>query len=196
MHIGPDEFIILLTNKWLNNKIVDFYFCLIQKYARMFGIDVFVFSSFFYTSLAEQGFSWVRRCTRYINIFRYDYIFIPIHRSKHWTFVCVDTHSNLVECYDPFIDGTAVLTEIADYLRQERAANRMKCVAFTMVNIKRAVQDDGCECGTYICMYARNRIFGACMPLYGRSMYEYRLKMAHELMEGEIIYSLGHCLMH
>lgn len=192
--VGTDEFTILLTNRWFNDKIINFYFSLIQTYAETFNISVYVFSTFFYTSLKRRGYSWVGRYTRNENIFEHDYIFIPVHRPNHWAFVCVDVNNRQIECYDSLFADGPVLADIINYLRQERAAKKMRPVELTVMDRRYPKQSNGYDCGVFVCMYARNRIFGTHMSFDSRNMYEYRLKIAHELIEGEIIYSLGHRL--
>ncbi|ELQ73960.1 Protease, Ulp1 family [Trachipleistophora hominis] len=192
MDVCTEEYCILLTNQWFNDKIINFYFNLIKIYATIFEIKVYVFSTYFYTSLKTKGIKWVQKYTKDENIFLNDYIFIPVHRNNHWVFVNVDVNNDEIEYYDSLFSEYRIVSDIIDYLESERAAKNLKPVKYTMVERNYPKQHNGYDCGLFICMYARNRIFGTHMSFKNKNMYEYRLRLAHELLEGEIIYSLGH----
>lgn len=190
--VGLDEFNILQTNEWFNDKIINFYFYLVQMYANTFNISVYVFSTFFYSSLKAKGVQWVLKYTRKENIFKNDFIFIPIHRSCHWSFVCVDLNNKAIEHYDSLYSNDSLLRDILKYLECERENKNLKALEYKVVKRSCPKQNNGYDCGLFVCLYARNRIFGTHMSFAKRDMFDYRLRIAHELLEKEIIYSLGH----
>jgi sentrin-specific protease 1 len=48
----------------------------------------YAFNTFFYPKIMSGGHSTVRRWTKKVDIFSYDYIIIPIHLGMHWC-LCV-----------------------------------------------------------------------------------------------------------
>ncbi|ELA47464.1 hypothetical protein VCUG_00996 [Vavraia culicis subsp. floridensis] len=192
MDVGAEEYCILLTNQWFNDKIINFYFNLVKIYAATFGTNVYVFSTYFYTSLKARGIKWVQKYTKDENIFLNDYIFIPVHQNNHWVFISIDVNSREVEYYDSLYADNRTVLDIIEYLECERAAKNLKTVKYVMVARKYPRQCNGYDCGLFVCLYARNRIFGTHMSFGSKDLYEYRLRLAHELLEGEVIYSLGH----
>ena len=46
--------------------------------------SVYAFNTFFYPKLREKGHQALKRWTRKVDIFSFDFIFVPIHLGMHW----------------------------------------------------------------------------------------------------------------
>jgi len=45
---------------------------------------VYSFSTFFYPKLISGGHQSVRRWTKQVDLFSYDYVIVPVHLGMHW----------------------------------------------------------------------------------------------------------------
>ena len=45
---------------------------------------VYAFNTFFYPKLMSGGHAAVRRWTRKVDVFSFDYILVPVHLGVHW----------------------------------------------------------------------------------------------------------------
>ena len=72
---------------WLNDEIINFYMSLIcERSKESPGLaKVHAFTTFFYPKLIKDGYSALKRWTRKIDVFSYDFIIVPLHLGLHWT---------------------------------------------------------------------------------------------------------------
>lgn len=209
-----DDFRRLNPYRWLNDKIINFYFQLIGECAERLGRRIFIFSTFFYTKLSRGGvegvISWIdgyrensdiddrrfKNCETRENsnivLLNYDCLFIPIHLSNHWIFVCVDINNSTIEMYDSLQHtNSAVIYKIRNFLVQisnHQSARKWKI----LIRHDIPTQTNGNDCGVYVCIYARFRIVSLKMNFSSHEVCDFRRKIAHEISVGEIIYFLNH----
>ena len=68
--------------------------------ARRSNTPIFVFNTFFYPKLKEQGYEGVRRWTRRVDLFSFEKIILPIHLTNHWCLAAVNLRERRFEYYD------------------------------------------------------------------------------------------------
>ncbi|KAF9761893.1 Sentrin-specific protease [Nosema granulosis] len=179
---------ILVRNEWLNDKIINAYFSLIERHSR----DVYVFSSYFYSILVKDGFEKVSKWTKNLCIFDYKFILIPVHLKNHWVFVAVDTKNHGIEYYDSLGGyNSEVVKNITRYLEMEQLSKFKYAKTYFSYKNKAPLQANGVDCGVFVCMFARYRAENSKKFYYG-SMWDFRLKILHELLSKTIIYDLTH----
>ncbi|KAG0439522.1 Sentrin-specific protease [Dictyocoela muelleri] len=217
MVINYDDFRRLNPHRWLNGTVINFYFHMIQKCAEGLGIKVFIFSTFFYTKLNKCGYegvnSWITEyndpeVSDYLklydnlnvdnnfnynknnkDLFTYDYLFMPIHLSNHWIFVCIDIKRSTIEMYDSLQNtNPTVILKIKNFLQKIKNYEDWKIIIRRDI----PVQQNGNDCGIYVCLYARFRIVGWKMNFNSYEVCDFRRKIAHEISVGEIVYFLNH----
>lgn len=185
---GIEEIKILVRPRWLNDKIINTYFSLLEKH----NSAVFAFSTYFYNLLVRDGYEKVAKWTKKTNIFDYKYILIPVHLPAHWVFVLVDIKNRGIEYYDSLGGyNQDIIRNITSYLikEQERKLNYSK-LYFTYKH-KTPLQENLYDCGVFVCMFARYRIEGS-KDFYGCKMRHFRLKILHEILSKRIIYDISH----
>ncbi|TBU07175.1 putative sentrin/sumo-specific protease [Hamiltosporidium magnivora] len=191
MGIYFTDFCTLLPRNWLNDKIINFYFKIIEEYSMKTGKFIKVFSTYFYTTLCEKGIEWVRKWNLNQNISIYELILIPIHKNSHWTLVVVDLYSKSIEYYNSlgFFD-IFVCKKIKEYFIATGLPN-YNCFGIRNIkNIPKQYNSD--DCGVFCCLYARYRIENKEINFVYKKMNSYRKILIHEILAGEILYQIGH----
>lgn len=178
----------------LNDKIVNVYFELLAKHSK---IGVYVFSTFFYTTLGKRGIPWVQRWTSGINIFENRLIYIPVYIPGHWILVVFDVRKKVLEHYDSMGNVyTEVVLRILGYMKDEWS-RVYKSELSLSVDIKRKIplQRNGRDCGVFVCMFGRYRLCGSeeCLP--SDRIPGFRKLMLHEIVSGRILYDVFHQLV-
>ncbi|KRH92989.1 Protease, Ulp1 family, partial [Pseudoloma neurophilia] len=214
--IGNEEYIRIISQKWFNDQIINYYLQLIKKYAKeVFNTKVYVFSTYFFPSLQSKGVEVVKKWIEHLGIFDYQFLFFPIHNNSHWSFVTVNLKENDEIEYWDSLDSSytqsfkienpetedlpngmsyriwTIIRPILLLLRAERFRLKKQLYTTKITKIRCPQQPNGIDCGLYVCLFARGRICGKTMP-YRIRTYELRLKLCYEIMVGEIVYDFDH----
>lgn len=179
-----DDLLILLTNSWLNDKIINCYLELLQDYDK----DIYVFSTYFYTNLRNNGLNKVIKYTAKMDIFRYKYLFFPVHLDSHWVLVCFDVKKGILEYRDSFVKyNKKVMDDIEEYLLYERMRLYREKTVFSKIIINSVdVQYNGYDCGVFVLMYAKYKLKN--ISKFRRDMGYYRKKILYEIFSNKIVY--------
>uniref|UniRef100_A0A8C9VZT0 Sentrin-specific protease 7-like n=1 Tax=Scleropages formosus TaxID=113540 RepID=A0A8C9VZT0_SCLFO len=97
--VTTEDLECLDTGKFLNDVIIDFYFkyLILERAPKEIAERSHVFSSFFYKRLnwkdsvskGHRRHQRVKTWTRNVDIFRKDYLFIPVNQEAHWYLVVI-----------------------------------------------------------------------------------------------------------
>jgi sentrin-specific protease 1 len=182
--LHKDDLLILLSNRWLNDKIINCYLELLQDYDK----DIYVFSTYFYTNLRNNGLSKVIKYTAKMDIFQYKYLFFPVHLDSHWVLVCLDVKKGILEYRDSFVKyNKKVMDDIEEYLLYERMRLYKERTVFSKFSITSVdVQYNGYDCGVFILMYAKYKLKN--INKFRREMGYYRKKILYEIFTNKIVY--------
>lgn len=177
---------ILLSSKWLNDKIINTYLELLSNN------EIYVFSSYFYTNL-KFNLERVLKYTKNINIFKYKLLYFPVHLNNHWIFVCFDTIKKNLEYRDSFNQKNSIIEKnIYTYLNHEYQRLFNSTLICNTIHIdKLETQYNGYDCGVYLLMYAKHRIKEQNFFLY-KNMKIYRKIILHEIILDKIIYDINY----
>ncbi|XP_043270475.1 sentrin-specific protease-like [Venturia canescens] len=188
--VKEEDLQTLEGTRWLNDEIINSYFDLISK-ERTFGQRVYAMSSFFFPRLHLNGYEAVRRWTKKINIFKYDKVLVPVHLGNHWCLAIINFENKTIIYYDSFKGkNPRYLETLLQYLIKEAGQKEEKPIIkeewhlATKQDIPR--QTNGYDCGVFVCMYARNEIFGGEMDFTQNDMPQVRQRMMRELQAGNI----------
>ncbi|KAI9482911.1 MAG: hypothetical protein EXX96DRAFT_124425 [Benjaminiella poitrasii] len=151
----------LYPETWLNDEIINFYFELLsERAAKAQGIpSVHCFSTFFFSTLQDQGYAKIRRWTKRVDIFAKDLLFIPINQSYHWVLGVIDMKNKKVLVYDSLGgDHDRMLSVFLDYLKQEHLDKKktpFDSTGWVMVAPKDIPrQGNMSDCGAFTCTFA------------------------------------------
>jgi sentrin-specific protease 1 len=66
-------------------QVINFYMNLLMERGSHEGYPrVYSFNTFFYPKLMSGGHAAVRRWTKQVDLFSYDFVLIPVHLGVHW----------------------------------------------------------------------------------------------------------------
>lgn len=90
--VEAQDFERLHPNQFLNDNLISLYNRFLEDhlYRRKERARVFFFNTYFYTALTNCAqretivFDRVKKWTRNVDIFSYDYVVVPINQSMHW----------------------------------------------------------------------------------------------------------------
>jgi hypothetical protein len=170
----------------LNDIVINTYLELISEYSKG---SIYVFSTFFYTKLVGNGAEHVQRWTAGTDIFKHRLIYIPVHLPMHWTFVVIDVPKLRIEYYDSLGGkGRHVLYNIRRYYRAEwKRVHRSDINLQVLLRRHIPRQENGVDCGAFVCMYARCRM-EQIQWVRASGMNTVRQMMLHEILAGRILY--------
>ncbi|KAI0764465.1 hypothetical protein BC629DRAFT_919207 [Irpex lacteus] len=158
----------LTPGRWLNDSVVDASILVLldtlaQKRPEM-RKQIFVFSSFFYKS-KNEGYKYVSKWTKKIDLFAQKYVLFPLYHTDHWFLIIICNPRFLLHRY-----GTDTLAHIlvldslswnhkndiaalTTYLQQEAKSKLNEDVQITSNNptVKYVPrQTNGIDCGVYL----------------------------------------------
>ena len=85
-------------NNWLTSDVINDYSNLMMNHIE----DIFIFSTFFLTSLQNRGIANSEGWTQNVNIFEKSKVFFPIHENCHWYLIILNNDNKSLECLDPY----------------------------------------------------------------------------------------------
>eukprot|EP01130_Rhizamoeba_saxonica_P002383 TRINITY_DN12196_c0_g1_i1.p1 TRINITY_DN12196_c0_g1~~TRINITY_DN12196_c0_g1_i1.p1 ORF type:complete len:542 (-),score=110.11 TRINITY_DN12196_c0_g1_i1:23-1648(-) len=183
---------LLLYDEWLNDEIVNFYMHLIHnRYKEKQDIPSYCFTSYFYMKLTENGiydYSKVSRWTAKIgvDIFEYDYIFIPIHLPAHWVLGVINFKDQRFEYYDSMNGNPRKhLAVLRRYVRDEhmdKKGSNFDLTGWTNYQPRVPQQNNGYDCGVFTCQYAEHISRGSPIDFVQRDMPYFRKRMIMEIV--------------
>ncbi|OMH82927.1 Sentrin-specific protease [Zancudomyces culisetae] len=160
--VEPRDLKTLVDRNWLNDEVVNYYMQLIMarcnqapnKYP-----SVFAFNTFFYPTLLRNGYEKVRRWTKKTDIFKTDFVLIPVHLGNHWCCCVVDVKKKTIFYYDSMLgNNNACSISIPEYLLCESKTKRsieLDLGEWSYVTPKDIpTQNNGYDCGVFACTFA------------------------------------------
>lgn len=180
---------------WLNDEVVNAYMNLLVARGGSSGRKkVFSFNTFFYPKLKESGYNSIRRWTRKVDIFNFDFITVPVHLGNHWCLAFIDFTQRKISYYDSLGGQSNGCCDILlDYLRDESKDKKKKEFDDENWNLINAYSDgipqqsNGSDCGVFACTYAEYLTRRAKLTFGQEDMPYFRKKMIYELVEKKIL---------
>ncbi|KAI5151619.1 sentrin-specific protease 1 [Enteropsectra breve] len=181
-----NDFLRLLPNKWLNDKIINAYMELLTKHFK----GVYAFSTHSYTLMRSKDMDEIVEWFKDEDLFSYNYIVVPLHLTNHWTLIIVQ--DSLISYYDSLgcLNNHAIITikKLLQTLHAEKYNKEKRYFGFNASkNIVQQTNAD--DCGVFCCMYARYMLDPEADTLFLSSdIPMLRRRMFHEILAGKIIY--------
>lgn len=195
IEITRTDFLTLKKNVWLNDKIINFYFEMLQEHSKKHNKKLYCFSSYFFPTLMknkDRVHNWLDS-----NLFENDLIFMPIYLPNHWIFVCYDKSTNLFEYFDSLYKyNKKVGVVIYKFLNE----HHIKYKGVALKGIKLSIpfynnyQENGSDCGVYTCINAKRKLEGITENFNVSYLKNSRLFLSHEIYIGKIIYETNFVL--
>lgn len=185
----------LIGLNWLNDEIINAYMTLlVYRGAKAGNHKVHAFNTFFYPKLREAGYNSVRRWTRKVDIFNFEYIVVPVHLGNHWTLVFIDFKKRTISYYDSlagYSDGYCDI--LLDYLRSEMSDKKKQEFSdsgWQLLNRSNdgiPLQNNCSDCGVFACIYAEHLTRQADLDFSQEDMPYFRKRMIYEITKQTIL---------
>ena len=175
-------------------QVINFYFTLIMERAKSGDFaKVYAFNTFFYPKLMNGGHSVLKRWTRRVSLFEYDFILIPVHLGLHWCVCVVAVKEKAIRYYDS-MGGRNVdcLKALKAYLEAE-SLDKLKTPLDTSQWQLDCVQDipqqmNGSDCGMFACKFAEYISRRAAITFQQKDMPYFRRRMVYEIVTQKLIH--------
>eukprot|EP00977_Amphora_coffeiformis_P004177 scaffold848_cov120-Amphora_coffeaeformis.AAC.5 len=169
------------------------------------------FNSYFYPLLMGQGqgieHSRVHRWTKKIqgSIFdAFDLVFVPVNKNNvHWALLVIDMEKQEITGYDSLgWSCRKYLKNLNKYLEEEHMVKKGKSlpkgwkITDTTIDKNLPRQDNGFDCGVFVCMYAYYLSMGASPyteendPIFDQTIINesyIRAKIGLSILKGEVL---------
>ncbi|NXV83452.1 SENP2 protease, partial [Atlantisia rogersi] len=181
--------------QWLNDMVIHFYMALlVDRSNRENGPSVFAFTTFFYLKLCSGGYSAVRRWSKGVDLFSKDIIFVPVNLRSHWTLGVIDVRKKSVRHYDSLRQNGAEICQVLFKFLQDESLEKRKveldCSEWTLRSMEPheiPQQENGSDCGVFICKYADCISRDEPMTFTQRHMPYFRRKMVLEIIHQQLL---------
>lgn len=180
---------------WLNDEIINAYMFLIVTRGKSTDYkSVYTFNTFFYPKVRDSGHGSVKRWTRKVNIFSYDFLLVPVHLGNHWCLAVIDFTKKSISYFDSLGGSSSTCTRVlldylkaesSDKLKQDFDTENWKCIDKYRDGIPK--QENGSDCGVFACTYAEYATRLAKLDFTQKDMPYFRKKMIYEIVKGQII---------
>ncbi|XP_041366433.1 sentrin-specific protease 1-like [Gigantopelta aegis] len=193
LQISRKDMVTLSGLSWLNDEIINFYMNLLMSRAEEEGKPkVYAFNTFFYPKVMNGGQASVKRWTRKVDIFSYDYILIPVHLGMHWCLAVIDFKKKSIFYYDS-MGGTnpSCLNALKKYLCDESLDKKKQ--PFDLNGWKMEVVKDipqqmnGSDCGMFACKFADYITREAKITFSQEHMPYFRRRMVYEIIKKKLL---------
>ncbi|XP_078703251.1 uncharacterized protein LOC144928580 [Branchiostoma floridae x Branchiostoma belcheri] len=180
---------------WLTDKVIDFYFKLIEERGKRQGnLKVFAFSIHFFNLLTRDGINehtmkWAEK----VDLFSMDLVLIPLHlpTKMHWVLMIIDMRTKSMSYYDSMGgDNEHAFNVLRDYLVAEsrKKGSEMNLSEWTACYPKDPPrQQNGSDCGVFVCRYAEYVSRGATIDFSQEDMRVWRMRMVLEILMKDLL---------
>ena len=140
----------------------------------------------------NKGYESVQRWTSKVDLFKFDYIFVPIHLPDHWALSVIFGKSRSIRYYDSLGGQDAGVTwNLEKYLKREHETRKMKPlrIKYNRETVKDSPRQSltSLDCGIYL-MTAAEQISRSIKPAFEQiEMIDYRKKIAFEILKHRLL---------
>jgi len=139
-----------------------------------------------------------RSWTSGIDIFNKDFILIPVHDGLHWCLAVFNVGRHTLNVYDsiPYPQRKKdILQHLKKYIRDEHRVKRSVSYPYGLdegLSPEVPSQNNGHDCGVFVCQYAKAVIQGAGFHFRSKDMQVIRRTMIWEIVTGSISWDHVH----
>ena len=188
---------------WLDDQAMNKYLELVTKRSSK-KVDlpkVFAINALLYRRFSKYGYQMVKRwIPKKIDIFTYEYVFIPIHTGdggkRHWSLVVADFKRRGIFYYDSLgREGMDIMLRIIDYLKSVHYDRKNKEYDFKDYKVENVTnipkQTNRFDCGMYVLKYADFLSRGAPFEITQEKMQYYRKCTKVEIFNKQLINNMN-----
>ncbi|XP_023321487.1 sentrin-specific protease 1 [Eurytemora carolleeae] len=155
--------------------------------------QVYAFSTFFYSTYKDKGYSSIRRWTKKTDIFAQDIVFIPVHLGMHWCLATIDLKKKEINYYDSMGgNNQQCLDLLFKYLKEEhqdKKKSELSTEGWKLTLVKGIPQQmNGSDCGMFACKFAEYLSRRARISFTQENMPYFRRRMVYEIVKNNLMY--------
>ncbi|XP_050307216.1 sentrin-specific protease 1-like [Anthonomus grandis grandis] len=193
LNITRRDLMTLAGLNWLNDEVINFYMNLIIERGKdKKWPSSYAFNTFFYTKLIKDGPQSLRRWTKRIDLFSYDFVCVPVHLGMHWCMAIIDFTEKKIKYFDSMgSPNNRCLEALRSYLEAEHLDKKdspYNTRDWNLVNMDEIPQQmNGSDCGMFACTFAEFITRKAKITFSQDDMPYLRKKMVVEIMSGKLL---------
>lgn len=178
---------------WLNDEVINFYMNLLMERGGQNNMPkVYCFNTFFYPKLMSGGHQSVRRWTKQVDLFSFDYVLVPVHLGMHWCLAVVDFRRREIRYYDSMgSNNQKCLDALMNYLGRESQEKRQSVMDFDgwqfFAPKDIPQQMNGSDCGMFACKFAEYITRDANISFTQEHMPYFRRRMIYEIVKKQLL---------
>jgi len=134
------------SNSNFNDEIINYVF------EKLKNESVFVCTTFLNTGIERDYDRVQNKWYKDVRFDNYEMVFVPIHSPNHWVLAVVYPRRFAIECYDS-MGGRPDVSTLSKFF-----AERLKHAHWELEYVSRPLQTNSYDCGSMICLFAKNRI--------------------------------------
>ncbi|KRH94798.1 Protease, Ulp1 family [Pseudoloma neurophilia] len=191
--ITKDEFNVLTSSGWFFDSIINYYLELVTDYAKFLRLKVGSLNTanslFFVKESLENTVAKLNEHS-FLN---QDLFFIPLHvNGNHWSLIVFEKKKLILEYWDSMNSHDSAYAGIIKKLVKSiehmlvQKTKRISKINVEIINCQK--QDNDYDCGMFVCLFARNRLFERTFKINKETLSIFRLIIAHEIIEKKILY--------
>ena len=204
--MSEEAYSILTSGQWLLDDHINDYLSLIASYCNSNSAlpNVYALSTHFYVALTAPHVN-IHRWTRTVNLFSFNFIFIPLHiNMNHWAMAVVNIDKQTLSLYDSMREkvngrGGVYLQNLLNYLKAEHEIKHQSPLPSTwrinptgqtedtvLTDGRIPNQENGDDCGVFTCMFAKHIAIKKPFTFKQADIQLIRLQMEREFRTGRL----------
>lgn len=175
----------LNEGKWLNDKIVNFYFELLSETFT----DTYFFNTFSFAKIASaKSQVELKEMYKDMDFSKYTYFVFPIHTPGHWS--AVKIQNNFVIGFDSLGKVSSEIIEIIVKFYVSVANPNLSVIPKRIeLGMRLPKQTNGDDCGVFCCTSAKYFSTSNEPGMFcAKDIRRIRIQMLHEILAGKIMY--------
>lgn len=178
---------------WLNDNIINFYInLLMERGSKADKPKTYVTNTFFYQKLLTTGPESLKRWTKRVDIFSYEFLCVPIHLEVHWCIAIINLKERTIKYYDSMGNtNDQCLKALQMYLEfeyKDKKGQFFSTKNFVLESVEDIPQQkNGSDCRVFSCSFAEYITRKARIDFEQKNMPYLRKKMVVEILTGQLL---------
>ena len=177
---------------WLNDQVVNFYFCLLMNRSKECAPKIYAFNTFFYPRLLKGGHQELAQWTRKVDLFAFDMIMVPLHLGMHWCLAVIDVRTETITSYDSLMGSNNQCTNaLREYIAAEHIAKRQFPIDLKkwklVIKTDIPTQKNNSDCGIFMRKFADYVSQDKAIDFDQGSMSYFRRRMVWEIINKTLL---------
>ncbi|KAK3931993.1 Sentrin-specific protease 1 [Frankliniella fusca] len=182
----------LKPGELVNDVVINYYLALVSSESTR---SIFALSTFFFLDLTEKGYECAKKHTQKKDFFNFDLVLVPIHKNmNYWVLAVIDMVERKIRYYDSmngqYIHCPSILLKFLEQEYETRNNAKLEDFLWSAQHMEVPKQDNGCDCGVFVCKYAECEGRGVPCTFSQANMPTFRKEIMLSIIKGKIFSGL------